>query len=121
MIITKEQRAEIKTGKQVVEWVKTHAKEQGCKSRMKFNCMYRTQGDKACFVGCFITDDEYNIDFEGKSVEDLIISLEVMDDRRLKNLTSFLSTHRYLLSRLQFIHDNYRVDEWEAKFENLVY
>lgn len=127
MIITKEQRAEIKTTAQLLEWVKAHAREQGYKATEDSfewstpSCMYRTSDGKACFVGCLITNEEYRPQFEGISADGLIRTIDELDERSLEDLREFLKTHKSVLDKLQSIHDRCPVEVWEEGFAELVY
>lgn len=127
MIITKEQRAELKTDAQVFEWVKAHAREQGCKASVDSlegnspNCMYRTPQGLSCFVGCLITNEEYRENFEGVSSAGLIKTINTLDERSLEDLSKFIDTFKELLLKLQNVHDSCPVEEWEERFAELVY
>lgn len=119
MNITKEKRAELDTQEKVTEWVLTHAKEQGRKSIRQGSCQYRGLEHTACFVGCLILDEEYDDDMEGKSVNALIEFLAREQPDKVE-LWEFLVKNRSRLMRLQGIHDNYEVEDWESKIKELL-
>lgn len=72
-------------------------------------CTYRNNDGLKCAVGCFISDDEYRPDMEGNSVDSVISEqgLQVGDDVAL------------LLRKLQDLHDNKDVHDWESELERL--
>lgn len=118
MNITKEKRAELDTQEKVTEWVLNHAREQGKKSIAQGACQYRGPEHTACFVGCLISDEEYDEDMEGKSVNTLIEFLSREQPDKVE-LWEFLVKNRSMLIKLQDIHDNYAVKNWESKIKEL--
>lgn len=66
------------------------------------SCRYRGDNNLKCAVGFIISDDEYIMEFEGKTASEL---------SPLKH-----SKHIDLLEALQTIHDSYDVFTWELKF-----
>ena len=85
--------------------VKSWSKNHGC-------CVYRDEHGNKCAVGCLITDKEYTVDMEEKSVYPL-------NDANLlpKRLINFIS----LLCRLQNVHDNYSSKDWESGFAGIAH
>jgi hypothetical protein len=69
-------------------------------------CKYRL-GDLKCAAGCFISDEEYNSSFEGKSWTTL----------HKEKLVP--SNHYLLIKDLQEIHDEYSPDKWKELLKNL--
>lgn len=119
MIITKEQRAKLNTSRDIIQWVLNHAKEQRCKAVLGDICRYRTEECMSCFVGCLITEEEYDPSMEGKGVTRLIkyLSTGVLDR---PELLCFLREWEYTLGKLQEIHDNCPVEEWESRSKKLL-
>jgi hypothetical protein len=75
-------------------------------------CAYRLVNDEGkilkCAIGCFITDEEYDISIEGKLVQSMLNSLGIHNVN---------NERRYLLQILQEIHNNYPVESWCHKLE----
>ena len=69
-------------------------------------CSYRTPEGLRCAVGCLIPDDVYTPDMEDKGIDDLIEDWEEL---------SWMREHEKLLSKLQYVHDNEDVDDWEKE------
>ena len=76
-------------------------KNAGCTAR----CMYRGINGKKCVAGCFISDEEYNPNWEACAWEDLV------------NADSVPSNHEELISRLQYLHDSKQVDRWKEELK----
>jgi len=65
-------------------------------------CAYRGENGSMCAVGCLISDDEYEVCFEGNTFNDLLD----YDDFPL-SVVKRLAKHASLLAELQHVHDNY--------------
>jgi hypothetical protein len=89
-----------------------HLRAQGGKAQVwdevkqNYMCYYRL-GDLKCAAGCIIPDEFYMPDMEHKRI------LRVDEEFSL-NLPDIM-----LVERMQGIHDNCPVPEWEAKFEEV--
>jgi hypothetical protein len=58
---------------EIFDKVYTHLEQQGEASALETGaCLYRSEDGKMCAVGCLIIDEDYNSDFEGNSVFELI-------------------------------------------------
>lgn len=109
------------TRQQIFTKVKNHLLSQNAKAMGKYaTCMYRTAEGLKCAVGCLIPDDVYTSRIEHKTVENLC-------DGAVKEFTFLKDFDKNFLRRLQVIHDNAEVKDWEkelkafATLENLVY
>jgi hypothetical protein len=109
------------TRQQIFTKVKNHLLSQNAKAMGKYGtCMYRTAEGLKCAVGCLIPDYEYDRRIEYKIVENLC-------DGGIKEFTFLKDFDKNFLRRLQVIHDNVDVKDWEkelkafATLENLVY
>lgn len=101
-----------KTAQEVVNFVKDHLLKQGCKSEKrsetgKITCLYRGPNGTKCAAGCLIPDEDYKPDMEhGKWSS---VSMNYGFERK----------HIYLISDLQYIHDNVEVEEWEKAIDKM--
>ena len=92
---------ETATAEEVFTQVRDHLLKQGEKSYGSGGCLYRSNGLR-CAAGCLIADDEYQPkEMEGEDWEGLVV----------KGLAPM--AHCELISRLQWIHDNYAPHRWE--------
>lgn len=91
------------TKQEVFEQVAKHLLKQNRKSICvsRNTCMYRSFDGLACAAGCLIANDEYNPSFEG-------MAWAVLVNRR-----SVPDAHRFLITRLQSIHDGYPAKDWK--------
>jgi len=95
------------TAQEVFDQVSRHLLKQGAKSKdARGECMYK-QGKKKCAAGCLIGDDEYEKSMEGNPWS--ILSSRKKVPRR----------HRYLIMKLQKIHDVERAKTWELELKRL--
>ena len=68
------------------------------------SCKYRGDNGLICAAGCFISDDEYGPEMEGKGWCFLL---------------STPQEHKDLISELQEIHDDCLVEDWECELVDL--
>jgi hypothetical protein len=105
------------TAQQVFDQAVTHLRTQGKRAVIHSNiggsrCRYRTSSGLKCAAGCFIADDEYDPEMEGRSFTSVLFP-----DTINKNL----------ICELQTVHDNFPPEDWEQQFErvakqfNLIY
>lgn len=90
------------TEQEVFDIIKSHLLRQKQRSWDKGDCKYR-HGDLRCAAGVLIPDECYHISFENLVWGGLV---------REKD---FPKQHCFLISRLQYIHDRYDIDEWEEQ------
>ncbi len=92
------------TPKEAYDKVLAHLLEQGkpCIGH-ESKCLYRGPDNTSCAVGCMIPDNCYSYDMENKSVQELIIYNYI----EVKNDTTYS-----LLTRLQSIHDDFKVSAY---------
>lgn len=99
------------TEQEVFDQACEHLIRQGKKSERvnsEGKCfMYRDDSGAKCAAGCFIADDEYKINFEGKSWFGL-----TADESSTK-------AHLEMIVRLQRIHDRYDVHEWHNELKDM--
>lgn len=92
-----------------------HARTQKCKATtgkgLALTCMYRTLDGRKCFIGALIPDENYNESFES-------IALCHPDSAPIYKAANIPDELAVEASRLQRIHDEYTVAEWEEKFEH---
>lgn len=76
-------------------------------------CMYRAPDGKMCAVGCLITDEHYNPDYEGAPVRQItdIVELSIGRDLLFDEVT--------LLVELQSLHDSRQVYDWRYFLKKL--
>jgi hypothetical protein len=101
----------------VFDTVLAHARRQGKKCQITDEyghkiCVYRNGLGSACFVGALIKDENYYPELEGLSVKAWEVEEVVVASIGQEITGADMS----LLDDLQFIHDNYKVAEWEEAF-----
>ena len=70
-------------------------------------CAYRGTHSDKCVAGCLMSDEEYQVSWEGKSWGTLV-DKEIAPD-----------THQWLISKLQNLHDTEVPAEWQRKLDEL--
>tara|TARA_R110000765_G_scaffold196321_4_gene302008 strand:+ start:3004 stop:3354 length:351 start_codon:yes stop_codon:yes gene_type:complete len=98
--------------------VERHLLKQNVKSENEYgSCQYRSYRGLSCAVGCLMTDDMYSHTLEGKCV----VSNEVEEA-----IAPIIGVHEgkrriklELLHRLQKIHDDSCVANWDIKLRQL--
>lgn len=103
------------TAQEVFDTVATHLLTQNKASIGKLQnkcgtiCMYRNDHGLKCAAGCLISDDEYSISLEGKTVnKDGGLGFP----NRVKN-------NLKLVCDLQIVHDNFSSDKWPGKLREV--
>jgi hypothetical protein len=100
-----------KSFQEIFDFVANHLLTQNEKALENERCCYRA-GDLKCAVGALIADEDYDCNFEGKSLE-LLHKLE-------KSIFSDIKDNKLiLLGDLQFIHDFYDPESWLEKLSSL--
>lgn len=98
------------TAQEVFDRVATHLMKQGRKSLdSRYNCVYKGKDGLKCAAGCLISDYEYKPQFEGKA----------WGSYDLENLYGITSAHKYLIKRLQKIHDDFNPEDWKEALKNI--
>ena len=94
---------------EVFNQAKEHLLKQMKKSVTEdgYSCMYHSFDGLKCAAGCFIADDEYDEQVEGKSWGQV--------SNRFSDRFVDIFSHEALISQLQFIHDNHPTEEWECE------
>lgn len=95
------------TNQEVFDKVVAHLRKQNAKSADNERCLYRAPDGKMCAVGCLIPDEMYDPEMEGATASDEIVG-QVLDE---------LKIDWKLALDLQYIHDDYDVEEWEERLE----
>ena len=78
-------------------------------------CLYRTDNDLKCAIGCLIPDDLYDPEIEGFSVADCFCSTKPKGGlEKLQNILAKLNLddNKILLERIQSIHDDNQPEYW---------
>jgi len=95
------------TKEEVFEQVKTHLLTQRKKSITDFGeCLYKFETLK-CAAGCLIGDDEYKSEIEDRTWHVLV------KEKRVPNY------HENLIRKLQRIHDDKEVEQWEEELNKI--
>jgi len=97
----------------VFEFVKQHLLTQGQKSEGVSSCFYKKNNGLSCAIGCLIENEFYNNDLEFKNGDNPIVI-----DAVTKSLPNWVINKNMLLD-LQVVHDEYEVEEWECKLQEL--
>ena len=114
--------SELKTDRQVFEYVKDHLLKQNQQSSHGSGCAYRGPYGMSCAVGCLIDDDHYHEDLEDNDVFDggVIDTLLMSVGNWLVEVNDRLSDKRILMLRLlQQIHDCTQPYTWEYDLNDL--
>jgi hypothetical protein len=77
-------------------------------------CQYRLPDGLKCAVGCLIPDTDYDKIMEHKELHTVLQMLN-------KPLSDKLLRHEELLCRMQRIHDDEHVEDWETRFAQLAH
>lgn len=90
------------TTEEVFEYIRHHLLTQmkRCVDD-KGDCLYRNKQGLKCAAGCLIADDEYDPNMEYKKWYSLVIEKFVPKE------------HRELIRKMQYIHDDTPVSDWE--------
>lgn len=95
----------------VFNHVVNHLREQEIKSKDPHDrCMYRGKLGTMCAVGCLISDDEYDVKMEHKTVSYVVNHYECLN---------WMGKHSSLLGRLQECHDYIPIIDWEMEFKDI--
>jgi hypothetical protein len=90
------------TTEEVFEYIKHHLLTQMKKCvDDKGLCLYRNEQGLKCAAGCLIPDDMYNSNFEYEKWSALVRQQFAPAD------------HKQLIQRMQYIHDDTPVSDWE--------
>ena len=112
--------------REIFDRVKTHLLTQNAKSMSDGRCAYRGDGGRTCALGCLIPDEKYSRKFEGLSPTAYVNADALADSARRpfadQTLTKVLQEETGAssgedvtwLRRLQYIHDQTPVQEWET-------
>lgn len=100
--------------REIFEVVKKHLLTQMKVARHRPSspvCAYRSYDGLKCAVGCLITDEAYDPNFEGIGIDEAVVY--ALDESGVvfhKNTVA-------LLENLQHTHDNVPVEEWASSLE----
>ena len=101
------------TDEGVFEFVRQHLLNQGQKSEGVSSCFYKKNNGLSCAIGCLIENEFYVDNLEFKNGDDTIVI-----DAVKKSLPNWVINKNMLLD-LQVIHDEYEVEEWEFRLQEL--
>jgi hypothetical protein len=91
----------------VFDVVIAHLRKQNAKSITDFGCRYHSPNGLKCAAGTLIAKDEYCEQWEGLPWDTLVVRRSVP------------FKHHQLIRRLQRIHDNAKISDWEISFQTL--
>lgn len=101
----------IVTAQEVFNQVAHHLLTQNRQSFGPYNdttgCTYRGTHSDKCAAGCLMSDEEYQVSWEGKSWGTLV-DKEIAPD-----------AHQWLISKLQNIHDTSQPQNWQEALNSL--
>ena len=107
----------LETDSDVFRYVSNHLLRQNhkCQEGDMLDCLYKSESDDGlmCAVGCLISDINYKPSLEYKNVDNPDI-MEALNNSMPKWLIN-----KKLLTRLQNIHDDKPVEEWEYYLDEL--
>ena len=114
--------------------VSKHLLKQNKKAHQNGSCRYRTTEGLSCAVGCLIADKHYHPNCEGVSIPSSLKDINtnvthVWDISAYTLVASLIESLGYtpttddlsLLRSLQFIHDDYDVDNWRDELMKLAF
>lgn len=109
------QLSELVTDEDIFEYVTSCLIKQGDKSILggedeNYGCAYRGINNTKCAVGHLIDDLYY---------DNIIENLTIYDDRvqrRVKLSLPLWELNEDMLSKMQNVHDQYQVEQWEVQF-----
>ena len=108
------------THQEIFTKVKNHLLTQNRRAMQRLVCRYRTDEGLKCAIGCLIPDNLYTAKIE-------FITVNVLCAGGVEGFDYLKQFDKYFLRRLQVIHDNVDVENWEselkafARLENLVF
>lgn len=102
-----------KSPQEVFDFITAHLLKQGKRSvNENGTCVYRGPKGLMCAVGCIMSDDEYESQFEGKIFEDLATGYDETYATQIAEKYKAPSNEVFdLLNDLQEAHDEYSFDD----------
>ena len=98
--------------------VEKHLLKQNEKSESEdIGCQYRSDSGLSCAVGCLMTDDIYDSSFEGTNLNDRLVRKALTPIVGVNYELRLLKLN--LLHRLQVVHDDSPVEDWERDLAQL--
>lgn len=94
------------TGQEVFNQVRDHLLKQNKKSIVDSVCVYRGPDNTKCAAGCLMSDEEYDKKIEGVTWDDLTND-------------NIPYAHSDLITDLQFLHDNFPVEQWHVQLSEV--
>jgi len=106
---------------EIFDCILKHARQQGKKSLFPSEevtqCAYLNKDGLKCFAGVLFEKEEYSKAMEGCSIRNILLGrVPEIDKKIVEQLQKRLWQHVDLIERLQIIHDDYHVEQWEEKF-----
>lgn len=108
------------TRQEIFTKVKNHLLTQNRRAMQRLVCRYRTDEGLKCAIGCLIPDNLYTAKIE-------FITVDFLCEGIVEGFDYLKQFDKSFLRRLQVIHDNVDVENWEselkafARLENLVF
>jgi len=123
----KKSLSQLKTDKDVFDYIQNHLLTQNSKSQKiisrdengevtQSSCLYRGDNNTRCAVGAIISNKYYKKIIEGLTVDDPLVT-ELIEE----SLPNWKITKNNLemLSDLQFTHDHVDIDCWQMRFKQM--
>ena len=111
------------TKQEIFNKVYTHLLTQKEKAIDKGKCKYRLQKEDKilrCAAGCLIPDDKYNSDFEGFSFYFISKPQNEKQEKFAKVQKELgLFQESKFIGLLQLVHDNFFVEQWKNRLEEI--
>ena len=99
------------TNQQTFTLVRNHLLKQGKKALDDSgNCRYLTPCGLKCAAGCLIPPEKYNVGFEKREVDKVMIE---------NGFSDWFGHNARLVSLLQYIHDCCPSSEWDERLSDL--
>jgi hypothetical protein len=95
------------TSQEVFNQAVRHLHNQNTKCELDTNCVYNDGFGKKCAAGCFISDDEYDDEYEFLNWSAVVESDNVPDN------------HFELIESLQIVHDRSPIRLWKKDLKKL--
>jgi hypothetical protein len=83
---------------ELYEYIGEFLIKQGIQSKCANHCLYRGPNNTKCAVGCVITDEVYNIEYEGLSIYGI--------KNYKEEIPLYIIEYAYFLEKMQEFHDN---------------
>lgn len=98
------------TNQEMFDRVVAHARAQKRHAISHYRgCLYHGSNGVRCFIGALIPDDKYKPELEGQAAT----------SQAVQEAAGYTPEQVVLALRLQSVHDQYAVPDWEKRFRSL--